>query len=133
MRYERKIPIRSLSSVEVENIIRLHPSCFREIYHKRKINNIYFDDFSMNSFHDNLSGRDNRLKFRVRWYGKTFGKIEPVLELKIKQGVVGTKKNFNLKPFIITNTVNTYYLKQKILENNFPIEISNQLSRMDAV
>jgi hypothetical protein len=40
------------------------------------------------------------MKVRIRWYGNLFGIIEkPVLELKIKNDLVGEKASFPLVPF----------------------------------
>jgi hypothetical protein len=47
-------------------------------------------------------GVADRLKCRVRWYGKLFGAVErPVLELKRKKGLVGQKLGFPLPPFTL--------------------------------
>jgi hypothetical protein len=42
-------------------------------------------------------GTPDRRKVRLRWYGDTFGEItQPVLEIKIKQGLVGMKQAYPL-------------------------------------
>ena len=101
-RYERKFFISELTRQEVESIVRLHPAIFSEIYHQRFVNNIYLDSPDMRSYLDNIDGSQRRMKIRIRWYGDLFGTIEePILELKIKDGLLGRKVSFALNPFSI--------------------------------
>lgn len=99
-RYERKFFITELSNYEVENIVQFHPAIFSEIYHERVINNIYFDSNNLKNLHDNVDGATDRIKVRIRWYGDLFGYIEkPVLEIKIKKGLLGKKISVPMQPF----------------------------------
>ena len=67
---------------------------FKEIYHKRKINSIYFETFDFKDLLNTIDGEKNRSKLRVRWYGKTFNNSTiPVLENKIKIN----NQNFKIK------------------------------------
>ena len=62
--------------------------------------NFYFDSVNFNNYYDNLDGNIFRTKIRIRWYGDLFGYIEnPVLELKIKNGLLGNKISYNLIPY----------------------------------
>jgi SPX domain protein involved in polyphosphate accumulation len=102
-RYERKFLISELTRHEIELLVRLHPAIFVEIYHRRFVNNIYFDSLNMKSYFDNSDGLRNRRKVRIRWYGDLFGFIEkPVLELKHKNGLLGRKESYPLPPFSIS-------------------------------
>ena len=101
-RYERKFVVSELTKQEIEFIIKLHPAMFSEIYQQRFVNNIYFDTFKMNNYFDNIDGSKSRMKIRIRWYGDLFGTIEkPVLEFKIKDGLLGGKVSFPLIPFLV--------------------------------
>ncbi len=101
-RYERKFVISGHYRSEIIRYIKLHPAAFSEIYFERMINNIYLDTHSFTHFQDNNIGNSTRKKARVRWYGETFQHVEkPVLEFKIKEGLVGTKRSYKLKPFDI--------------------------------
>ena len=92
-RYERKFFINNADICALESLILDHPAFFREIYHERRVNNIYFDYLNFNNFYDNIYGNTNRIKNRIRWYGKTFSIIENSnIELKIIKGMVGYKK-----------------------------------------
>ena len=105
-RFERKFAIDELNACEVEHLIRKNPSCFSEIFHPRYINNIYLDTYNLNSWHENLIGNTNRVKARIRWYDDLFGKIDsPVLEFKVKQGLLGTKPKYNLPSFIFDASI----------------------------
>jgi len=102
-RYERKFFIFKLTKYEIESLIRFHPAMFSAIYYPRFINNIYFDSINMKNYFDAVDGLWNRMKIRIRWYGDLFGDIEkPVLEIKIKNGLLNMKNSFQLKPFSIS-------------------------------
>ncbi|MBT4551733.1 polyphosphate polymerase domain-containing protein [bacterium] len=106
-RYERKFFISEHSRYEIEKNIKLHPAFFSEIYHQRYVNNIYFDSVNMEDYVSNVSGLASRKKVRIRWYGDLFGKIEkPVLEFKIKRGLVGTKQSYPLDSFVLNKDFN---------------------------
>ena len=64
-RYERKFFISQLTKFEVESMIRIHPAVFSEIYHKRFVNNIYFDtvNFTVDDFRGKTCNRLAQLKY----------------------------------------------------------------------
>lgn len=105
-RHEKKFVVPYLEKSEVETVILSNSYLFGEIFYERQVNNIYFDSLDMNSFFDNILGNSDRLKIRIRWYGD-FEKVEnPVLEIKIKKGMVGTKLSFPLKNFSFPLSLN---------------------------
>lgn len=100
LRYERKYLITDFSFREVEQWIKFHPAAFSEIYYPRTINNIYFDTLGFSNYYDNVEGETKRLKVRIRWYGELNGTIQqPMLEYKIKEGLLGKKESYPLLPF----------------------------------
>lgn len=100
LRYERKFAIFELGVHETEALVRFHPALFREAYHPRWVNNIYFDTPALDYYHHNVRGIARRVKCRIRWYGTPRGLVErPVLELKRKDGLLGTKESHPLHPF----------------------------------
>jgi len=111
-RYERKFLINNRFQRSISQELKLHPSIFSEAYPERRVNNFYYDDISFASFFNNVMGVSARKKTRIRYYGRTIGKIiSPRLELKIKNGLLGTKvsyplKNFNIAHEITRDTVN---------------------------
>ena len=123
-RYERKFLVSSLSREEVESIIRLHPAIFRERFQQRFVNNIYFDSYRLDNYHDNIEGQSKRKKVRVRWYNNLFGEVaKPVLELKVKNGELGRKLSYGLEPFGIsqgTDLTSVCDLNQDLLRSSLP-------------
>lgn len=105
-RYERKFLVSDISDKEIGQVIRFHPAGFREVFQQRFINNIYFDTLGFNNYIDNVEGEMRRWKCRIRWYGNIFGMIEkPVLELKIKNGLMGHKESYRLQGFLFDREV----------------------------
>lgn len=97
MRYERKYRITHMHPQVVYAVVRQHPAGFRPLYPPRQINNLYFDTPDFAAFQDNVSGTPQRLKYRMRWYGDDFSSIfNPVLEVKVKDNLVGWKKHYPL-------------------------------------
>lgn len=131
-RYERKFFISELSKYEIETIVKMHPSMFGEIYYERNINNIYFDSFDMANFFDNVDGQSQRVKFRIRWYGKLLGLIDkPVLEVKIKQGQLGSKLHYPLESFCLDENLTNGKLKEIINTSQIPHDIKYILQSLN--
>jgi SPX domain protein involved in polyphosphate accumulation len=113
LRHERKFLITDYSALEVEQLIKFNPACFTEIYHQRIVNNIYFDTLGFNNYFDNVEGQTERIKPRIRWYGNLFGETNnPILELKIKKGLLGKKEFYSLASFVIDN----HFSRQQLLK-----------------
>lgn len=133
-RYERKFVIREFMSYEIEHLIKSHPAGFHEIFYQRNVNNIYLDYMDMNNYADHTIGNSNRLKIRIRWYGKMFGEIQPVLELKIKKNELGKKMSFPLKPFKFNRDFSSDFLKKEIFEkSNLPKWLVEELKTCSPV
>ena len=124
-RYERKYFIRQLSKYEIESLINLNPAIFSEIYHQRYVNNIYFDSFNLINLHDSVEGATNRAKVRIRWYGDLNGVIKhPVLEIKSKRGLGGSKKSFTFQSFIIKHNTTSKDIQALIHDSQIPANIN---------
>ncbi len=101
-RFERKFAVTELSAHEIVSLIERHPGLFSRAYPSRFVNNIYFDTPDLKNYYDTLNGAADRMKIRIRWYGNLFDPIhKPVLELKIKKGLLGTKQTYPLVPFMM--------------------------------
>jgi SPX domain protein involved in polyphosphate accumulation len=122
IRFERKFVTNQTCLLEVEEIIKINPSMFSEIFYKRRVNNIYLDSYDMSNYSRNVEGYSKRLKIRIRWYGKIFGKVErPILELKTKSGELGKKLSFPLKSFVLNDFFSKERLQEEIFEkSNLP-------------
>ncbi len=121
-RYERKFMIDAMTYHSVEQQIRIHPAAFSPIYHPRYINNIYMDTNELDFYYDNVSGKSGRRKARIRWYGDIHGFIEkPVLEFKIREGMLGNKISFALKPFHFDESFNSDQLIHVFRNSDLPL------------
>lgn len=97
MRYERKYKLDNVHPAIFEQAVRLHPAGFRPLFSPRWINNLYFDTPDFSAFHDNTAGVSQRVKHRLRWYGRPFEVINgPALETKVKENLLGRKESFPL-------------------------------------
>ena len=108
LRYEIKFILDSHNISIVENWIKYAAGCKKK-YHDRWVNSIYFEDPMDTSIIDHISGNNNRIKVRLRWYGNVELKevLSPKLEYKIKNGRLSNKINLTVPQ-----------LKDKILNSN---------------
>ncbi|MDQ3047936.1 MAG: polyphosphate polymerase domain-containing protein [Bacteroidota bacterium] len=121
LRYERKFLVSSHSYKDLEHLLKFHPACFSPVYHERRVNNIYFDSPGFTNYYDNIDGEKDRLKIRIRWYGDTFGTVaSPVMEMKIKKGLLGNKRSYSLNPFIINNDFDRNDLEEILSTGQIP-------------
>jgi len=129
-RYERKFTVADTNwkYFGIEQLVKIHPAGFREIYYRRRINNIYIDTLGFDNYYDNLFGNYQRLKVRIRWYGETYGIIgNPILEFKIKSNDLGAKMSIPLCSFDFNNNFDISELQKIILESNIPLTLMNSL------
>ncbi|MEZ8002935.1 MAG: polyphosphate polymerase domain-containing protein [Patiriisocius sp.] len=99
LRFERKFIYKNTRAEDlIQTEILTNPFCFKEVYHRRSINNIYFDDHDLTFYKQNVSGDGEREKYRLRWYNDVFSEIvSPTFEIKKKMGEVGDKYSFKMK------------------------------------
>ena len=92
-RFERKYKIEGIEAQTVQQNLMLHPAGFRELYPDRRVNNIYFDTIELTTFNQNVSGVNQRKKFRMRWYDYDMQQLKsPQFEIKIKHNELGKKE-----------------------------------------
>jgi len=117
-RYERKFFINNIDGPAIESMLQNTLFGFSEMYPSRWVNNIYFDYLDFRNYMDNVAGNMYRVKSRIRWYGDLWQEIEqPKLELKIKQGLVGAKKIFDLNAFNLKRGIDANNIKQVITDS----------------
>jgi SPX domain protein involved in polyphosphate accumulation len=130
-RYERKFTITRLTKDEIEAFIKLHPAVFSEIYHSRFVNNLYLDSVQFKNYFDHIEGLGTRSKVRIRWYGSLFGVTEgPMLQIKSKVGLVGTKDSFPLLPFSIGENLNLAKVLTVFEKSQIPEALRIQLTSL---
>jgi hypothetical protein len=118
LRYERKYIFSSPYLEDLVQQLFSNSFGFKEIYEIRSVNNVYFDDHNYNFYKQNVSGVGKREKYRLRWYGDNFSRIEsPSIEIKKKFGEVGDKVIHKLENFVLDiNSVNAYNLIEIITD-----------------
>jgi SPX domain protein involved in polyphosphate accumulation len=127
-RKERKFVVKNNSITALDFFVKSHPAMFFQPFPPRFVNNVYFDSRNFHNYNDNVVGSSNRIKFRIRWYGEQFGFIEkPVLELKIKRGLAGSKKHYKMAPFTFEPGFSHKNLEDLIQQSNLPNEIRDLL------
>ena len=128
MRFERKFLVSSISKTQMEQYLKLHPVNFSGIFHKRTVNNIYFDTLGLNHYFDNVDGEKLRLKVRIRWYGDLFGPIaKPILEYKIKEGLLGRKESYLLNSFTLDEKFSKQVIAKALDRPEIPKSIADEL------
>ncbi len=130
-RFERKFAVEGLSPHALKAVVKLHPALFREVFVPRRINNIYLDGIGLKAFYENTSGISQRKKVRIRWYGDLLGYIaKPVLEHKIKSGMLGTKSSWQLPPFTLDDSFDSKKWLELVLKSDLPAMAKEELLSM---
>lgn len=133
-RFERKFLTTQMDSHQLETVVLNNPGCFREIFEARQVNNLYFDTPDLRFFEDNVSGRSDRIKVRIRWYGSDQREIHnPVLEFKIKEGLVGRKSSYDLPDFRLPNKVESHFFIDLFRKSNIPPSVIETLLQLEPV
>lgn len=131
-RFERKFLTAQFGRQGLEQMVKMHPSCFRPLFHPRQVNNIYFDTPQLQFFEDNVAGRTDRKKVRIRWYGSDQQNlIQPVLEFKIKEGLVGRKVSYLLHDFSLPSKVSAPYFMDLFKRSDLPGHVLEYLSVLE--
>jgi SPX domain protein involved in polyphosphate accumulation len=133
-RFERKYHVDYMPLAQIEHLVRRNPALFRIAYPDRTINNIYLDTPNRQSLLENLDGIADRTKARIRWYGEMLGRVEkPVLEFKIKRGMVGAKESYRLTPFTVEKTMSAKVVHDALDHSNLPPEVQLSLKKFEPV
>lgn len=130
-RYERKFLVTEMHYHQVLQQVKLHPAAFSEIFHPRYVNNIYLDTNELDFFHDNVSGKGSRKKARIRWYGEQVGFIKkPVLEFKVREGMLGNKLSFQLEPFTVDRNFTLETISALFNNSDIPLWAKGVLNQL---
>lgn len=133
-RYERKFRVEDLDDAQVRMLIKRHPSIFYTPYPPRYINNLYLDTPNMENYHANVSGVGERQKARIRWYGGLHGEIsKPVLEFKVKDGLVGAKYSYPFPAFSFDGDFSQKGFQKLIAQSDLPDAVRWRLRGMSVV
>ena len=84
-RIERKWVFKNVDYLLVLNSLLRSQFFFKNHHPPRTVNSIYYDDINLSNVTQNLDGVSNRVKYRVRWYGKNEHLNKPNFEIKKKE------------------------------------------------
>jgi SPX domain protein involved in polyphosphate accumulation len=130
-RYEQKFVVHARSLAEAMATVRRHRAVFREVYPPRAVNNIYLDSPGLRAYFDHVNGTANRVKTRIRWYGQMSGPVErPVLERKLKRGLVSGKIAYALPALSINGGVPREELETTLLQAGLPEALQSTLRHL---
>ena len=125
-RFERKFIIPERLTHSIEEVIKSNSALMRKIFYPRFINNIYFDNSTFQYFFENIDGVSERMKMRIRWYGNMKGEIKkPVLELKQKNGLTGSKSFFKMPSFNLIDIYHPGFLSSLFQKTNLDMRKKN--------
>ncbi len=120
-RFERKFLVQDMHYPEIVQQVKNNRAAFLPLHQPRYINNIYFDTGDLDFYTDNVSGKGSRKKVRIRWYGDLMGHIlKPVLEFKMREGLLGNKLSFPLAPFTVNDKFTNEYIQDIFQKSNLP-------------
>lgn len=130
-RYERKFVSQRRAEGELRALIRLHPAGFREAYPPRYVNNVYLDSRILGNYQAHMEGVSCRHKTRVRWYGDLrAAQATAVLELKIRRGLVGNKRRFELGIFDTSRGVDDELIRTSLAGAGLPSDLKCSVDSM---
>ena len=125
-RFERKFIIPERLTHSIEEVIKSNSALMRKIFYPRFINNIYFDNPGFQFYFENIDGVCERMKMRIRWYGNMKGEIKkPVLELKQKNGLTGSKCFFKMPSFNLNDIYHPGFLSSLFKKTNLDMRKKN--------
>lgn len=94
LRFEKKFVASPVDLPTLERWVLSHRAGFRTAYPTRWVNSLYFDDWALSAYAENLSGVRDRTKIRFRWYGEPRERVSGNLELKCKRDNAGWKLTY---------------------------------------
>jgi SPX domain protein involved in polyphosphate accumulation len=133
-RYERKFVSEELLPEQVTALVRLHPLLFHPPYPPRQVNSLYLDTADMENYFDNVAGAERRRKVRLRWYGEATGPIrKPMLEIKVKDGLVGKKLSYPIAPFPLDERFCNRVFQEAADRSDLPRVVRDDLGTLSPV
>ena len=92
LRFEKKYCLQGEEAAAISTLLSQHPAGFRSQHPPRWVQNLYFDDLNLSSWHWHESGVAKRVKWRARWYGSAQPALAGIRwEKKIRTGQQGYK------------------------------------------
>ena len=130
-RYEKKAFLEYFQYDLLRYIVGTSAFKFYKPYNSRWVNSVYLDNFDFSAFKDNIEGNTSRKKLRIRWYGDQFNNSgAKILELKIKQGHVGSKRYFALGNFYVGEDSTSKSIMDQLKSSELDEDILRTISTM---
>ena len=120
-RYEKKFFSSSEFLNDIYLFLKISPAGFQEIFNSRRVNSLYLDNINHDSYLDSISGIASRRKLRLRWYGNSAVNL-PTLEVKKKEGSVGSKYFYKVGSFDISKPLSRNYLRTVLADREFNLK-----------
>ena len=120
LRYEIKFPLSYEQYCCLEHRLYQNIPNLLSPYPERVIHSLYYDDYVMSDYHNNVSGITPREKVRLRWYNDD---KNAALELKYRDGQMGLKKSVPLDVSI------EQAIQTGIQNTNLPDDLLNSWER----
>lgn len=120
--------------------LKQHPLLFRQQHEPQQVNNIYFDDYELTAYEDNLAGISDRTKLRLRWYGEELLPTDAIFEIKRKHNTFGWKLRSDVTALELSPTMNwpaviaaitekLPHTEQQLLQDNPLVVLINRYQR----
>ena len=115
LRYEKKFVITPVELKKCMASLALSSFRFQKFHPSRFVNSIYLEHPNYSSLNDSLAGHNERIKYRIRWYGTLLNDIKGAnLEGKIKINNLGTKIRHSLPDFEIKDEFDWKLIKENL-------------------
>lgn len=114
-RHELKVVIAREALPAVEAHLRIHGAMVRQHHPDRVVQSIYLDTPERGDLVDAEEGVGRRCKVRIRWYGPDSDLIRAVLEVKGRDGGLGSKERWQAhRDVCVTGVPVTRWLRQAL-------------------
>jgi hypothetical protein len=121
VRHEFKFKTDLIHYHMLKQWVLLNPGGFQTAYPSRKINNVYFDTWDLNSYTSNIKEVSARSKLRYRWYGHSIEPTAGALEIKSKRNLYGWKFRYNIENLKFAKT-DSWKTIRSIIRKKLPVD-----------
>ena len=115
-RYEKKFISPFKYHGYLDRLLKFVSRGIYEVYPPRRVNSIYYDTDDFYFAFQNIEGYKNRSKVRIRFYGDLLNKNSIFLEIKHKNGDVGTKEINHIEDLYSTDLNFQTFFKRNFSE-----------------
>ena len=125
-RFEKKLYLHHSLYPDINILLKTFDIFLKQEHKDRTVNSIYFDTYNFDCYYESILGNKERKKYRLRWYGDEI-KTQPSLEIKKKEGNVGTKIIYPLDFINLNNLGNLCQLNNYMNKSKIPYDLKSFL------